>query len=266
MSARRRAITSTAWSASRGRCPAAPLAGRERRIAVTLALGLLGACAHPTPGRAPIVAVDVGHSYIHPGAESARGRPEFEFNRDLARAVKAALEGRGIEVRLINERGDVADLISRPAAAAGTDFFLSIHHDSVQPRYLATWDVAGTPRPYSDRFAGFSLFVSRANPDVAQSLACASAMGEALRAAGRTPSRYHAEPIPGEDRPFADAKNGVHYFDNLVVLKRATEPAVLLEAGVIINRQEELAVEQPGWRERTAAAIASGIARCLKRL
>ena len=37
-----------------------------------------------TVGAAPLVAVDVGHSLAVPGATSARGRPEFEFNCDLA--------------------------------------------------------------------------------------------------------------------------------------------------------------------------------------
>jgi hypothetical protein len=50
-----------------------------------------------------------------------------------------------------------------------------------------------------------------------------------MRGAGFVPSLYHAEPIPGES-PFADRTNGVHYYDNLVVLHTATQPAVLLEA------------------------------------
>ncbi len=215
--------------------------------------------------QAATIAVDVGHSLAHPGATSARGRPEFEFNRELTRAVRTALQRRGLTVRPINERDDVKDLAARPAAAAGADFLLSVHHDSVQPRYLATWKVGGTRRPYSDRFSGFSLFASPANPDVARSLACASAIGAAVRAAGRAPSRYHAEPIPGENRPFADAENGVHYLDDLVVLKLATMPAILLEAGVIVNRREERLLRQPGLRNRTAGAIADGLVRCLGR-
>jgi N-acetylmuramoyl-L-alanine amidase len=128
---------------------------------------------------------------------------------------------------------------------------------------MQSWEVEGTQRQYSDRFSGFSLFVSRSNPRAAKSLTCASAIGQALRMAGRAPSLYHAEPIPGEDRPFADAENGVHYFDDLVVLKLASQPAVQLEAGVIVNRQEELLLERPQFRETIAAAVADGLARCL---
>src|SRR5438552_13483064 len=90
-------------------------------------------------------------------------------------------------------------------------------------------------------------------------------MGEALRGAGFSPSLYHADPIPGENKPFADRRNGVHYYDNLVVLKTARAPAVLLEAGVIVNRDEELKVQSEDVRKLIAAAVAEGLERCLVR-
>ncbi len=238
----------------------------HRKAIVLLAVlgGMVGLCLAASRAWPAIIALDVGHSVSQPGAVSARGRPEFDFNRDLARAVRAALERWGFEVRLINDLGDIGGLRARTEAAAGAGFFLSVHHDSVQPRYMESWDVDGIRRQYSDRFSGFSLFVSRANPEGAKSLSCASAMGRAIRAVGRAPSLYHAEPIPGENRPFADAENGVHYFDDLVVLKMAPMPAVLLEAGVIVNRHEELLLAQPRFRDTMAAAIADGLLRCLE--
>jgi N-acetylmuramoyl-L-alanine amidase len=133
----------------------------------------------------------------------------------------------------------------------------------VQPQYLETWTSGGVPHRFSDRFTGFSLFVSRANPGLSTSLACASALGAALRRAGFTPSLHHAEPIPGENRPFADRLNGVYYFDDLVVLKTATQPALLLEAGIIVNRTEEVMLQQPAVHTTIAAAIAAVLAMCL---
>jgi N-acetylmuramoyl-L-alanine amidase len=164
---------------------------------------------------------------------------------------------------MIGISGDVNDLRARTDAASGARFFLSLHHDAVQPQYLEHWEVNGHRRAYSDRFAGFSLFVSRANPWPASSLACASAIGAALRQAGFTPTPHHAEPIAGENRPFADAQNGVHYFDELVVLKTASMPAVLLEAGIILNREEELRLQQPATQELLATAVADGLQACL---
>jgi N-acetylmuramoyl-L-alanine amidase len=228
--------------------------------ALPLLLLALAPCAY-----AATVALDVGHFLDEPGAFSARGRTEFEFNSDLAVEVEAAAKARGIRTLLVGADGMMSRLSWRTAAASRAGFLLSLHHDSVQPHYLETWDDDGVERPYSDRFAGFSLFVSRKNVDVEGSLRCASAIGAALRAAGFVPSLYHAEPIPGEWKAFADRENGVHYYDNLVVLKTARSPAVLLEAGVIVNRDEELKMRSDDTRRRLASAVAQGLGKCLPR-
>jgi N-acetylmuramoyl-L-alanine amidase len=197
--------------------------------------------------------VDVGHYAAEPGVISASGRPEFEYNLELARRVKNELEGAGLQARLIGERGDYVMLHHRTRDAASADLFLSIHHDSVKERLL----------PRAAEFSGFSLFVSRGNAQPATSLACASAIGARLRAAGFTPSRYHADRVLGEDRPFADEANGVHYYDNLAVGKTATMPSVLFEAGVIVNPAEDARMRDPAVQARIARAVAEGTRQCL---
>ena len=214
---------------------------------------------------AATVAIDVGHFIEEPGATSARGRPELDFNRDLAVEIESAARRNGLRMMLIGYDGFMSQLTARTAAARNADFFLAVHHDSVQPQFLETWEFDRVERPFSDRYSGFSLFVSRKNAAVKRSLSCASAIGEALRHAGFSPSLYHADPIPGENKPFADRRNGVHYYDNLIVLKTARTPAVLLEAGVIVNRDEELKVQSEETRTRIAAAVAQGVERCLAR-
>ena len=194
--------------------------------------------------------MDVGHHYGSPGAISAGGIAEIEFNLELAHEVKRSLEHSGIAVRMI---GNQVSLRERTREAAGADLFVSIHHDSVKPRYLRD----------AQRFSGFSLFISRFNPQAQKSLACASAIGEELRAAGFTPSRYHADPVLGENRPFADEMNGVHYYDKLTVARSAAMPALLVEAGVIVNPAEEARLRDPRLRARMASAIASGVLACL---
>jgi len=215
-------------------------------------LVLLAAACGPAQARTT-VAIDVGHFLEEPGATSARGRTELEFNRELALDIESAVLGRGLGAVLIGSDGFMSKLAGRPAAAAGAAFFLE------------TWEYDGVERLFSDRYAGFSLFVSRKSAFVRSSLACASAIGEAMRRAGFSPSLYHADPIPGESKPFADRTNGVHYYDNLVVLKTARTPAVLVEAGVIVNRDEELKVKSEEVRKRIAAAVAAGLERCLGR-
>ncbi len=198
--------------------------------------------------------MDVGHYAAEPGVISASGVPEFEYNLALALEVKADLEKKNLKVRLIGERGDYAVLHHRTRDAQGADLFVSIHHDSVKEELL----------PQADRFSGFSLFISKLNSKAEKSLACASAIGAKLRAAGFTPSRYHADPVTGAPRPFADEANGVHWYDNLAVGRTATMPSVLVEAGVIVNREEERRMRDPEVRRRIAQAVAQGANECLK--
>ena len=195
----------------------------------------------------------MGHYHAEPGVISYSGTPEFEFNLRLASEIRKSLEIEGMRVRMIGDKGDQIFLNHRTRAAKGADLFLSIHHDSTREYLL----------PRRAEFAGFSLFVSRRNPQAEKSLACASAIGAELRAAGMTPSRYHADPVIGENRPFADERNGVHFYDNLGVGKTASMPSVLVEAGVIINREEEARMNDAAVRKGIAEAIARGVKRCL---
>ena len=122
--------------------------------------------------------------------------------------------------------------------------------------------VAGAESYYADEFSGFSLFVSRKNPQAEASLRCASTIGAALKEEGLHPSPHHAENIAGENREWADEGNGVYYYDELVVLRTATMPAVLLEAGVIVNRREEEVIQQPRMRSAISAAVERGLIDC----
>jgi N-acetylmuramoyl-L-alanine amidase len=209
------------------------------------------------------IAIDVGHYFEKPGVISARGVTEFEYNRQLAREIAVALKHAGHKVILIGDDGMADNLGRRAPRASGMDLFISVHHDSVQPRFLSVWEPEGEQLLYSDRFSGYSLFVSRLHAHTGASLKCASAIGAALRRGGFAPSRYHADPIVGENRPFADEENGVHYFDNLAVLKTAGIPALLFEAGVLVNRDEELRMRDPAVRKKIVDAITSAIGVCL---
>lgn len=212
------------------------------------------ACA---PAEFP-VAIDVGHDRARPGAISARGIPEFEFNLALARTLLAELVGAGFSgALLIGESGARIELRERTAIAerAGARVLVSIHHDSVQPRYLEPWTSGGRVREHTTYARGFSLFVSAENRFFAASRDLASRIGSELRATGKRPSVHHGEPIEGEGRQVIDAANGVYRFDQLVVLRSAAMPAVLLEAGVIKHRDEELVVATPAFQADVAGAI-----------
>ncbi len=206
----------------------------------------------------PQVAVDVGHSLTDSGALSARGKPEFDFNRALAGHLAAALRVRQLTPRQVNFDGRIASLAERPAQAAGSDLFVSIHHDSIDPAFLIPWVWRGRELQHTEVKRGFGLFVSARNPAPDISLRCAVLMGLLLRRAGFVPSDWHAR-----KHLAADAANGVWYYDNLVVLYKTTLPAVLVEAGVIKHRDEELQLLNPQRQARMADALASASAACL---
>jgi N-acetylmuramoyl-L-alanine amidase len=128
------------------------------------------------------VALDIGHYRANPGAISATGVPEFEYNLSLAHAVIAALQQAGFTAAfLIGERGTPLPPDNRPRIAkdAGAVLFLSLHHDSVQSRYLSEWTVNGRARHYSDVFHGYSVFIAGKNRREHESKQFATLLGEA---------------------------------------------------------------------------------------
>lgn len=206
----------------------------------------------------PLIAIDVGHGGVDGGATSARGRPEFAFNREFAGVLAGVMRERGLGVREVNFAGDIGSLTARPVQAAGSDFFIAIHHDSIGEAWLKPWVWEGVEQTYTEVKRGYGIFVSAQNPDPESSLLCATSIGAILRRAGFEPSTWHAR-----KHLAADAENGVWYYDNLVVLYKTTLPAVLFEAGVIKHRDEELELGDPVRQARMADAVTTGIAACL---
>ncbi|WP_027184680.1 N-acetylmuramoyl-L-alanine amidase family protein [Desulfovibrio inopinatus] len=238
-------------------------------VILGLILTAMGALVFSEPAYSQQCRVDtfrpvilVGHSNRRGGAQSARGRSEFLFNQKLAAALADGLRQAGFsKTVLVNFEGNVDSLEAkvRAAKAAQADIVLSIHHDSVQPRYLSKWTVNGKAYRYSDRFSGYSLFVSKKNPRFGASFALARKLGEQLRRRGLVPTLHHAEPIKGENRPLLDKKNGVYQYDGLVVLREADVPAVLIEAGVIVHRDEELDLLSEERQQATVEAVVEAV-------
>lgn len=231
------------------------------RIACGLLLAALAACPGATLACRKenfVVAIDAGHSKQQPGATSARGISEVEFNERLAQQLQRALIQAGYRKTHFLQQGSTPkSLLKRAAWANGrkASIFLSIHHDSVQPTYLSTWKYDGKERRYSDIFSGYSLFISTKNPDVSGSRRLAEQIGNELRRIGLVPSLHHAEPIAGEDRELLDVRRGIYAFDELVVLKKAQMAAVLIEAGLIVNRRDEIQLLNRQYQAEIAGAL-----------
>ena len=205
------------------------------------------------------VLLDVGHTPDDPGAISAHGNPEYGYNLSLANLAMAQLIDAGFrQTTLLLVKGKGYGQLAQRAEIANRvapDLLLSIHHDSTRERYISRWEFAGVERNYSDKFSGHSLFVSIKNRFYRQSVDFAKLLGRELASAGLQYTPQHAEDIPTARLPLIDAELGVYRYDNLVVLKDVRVPAVLFEAGLIINRKEELILNTPERRALLAKAI-----------
>lgn len=212
------------------------------------------------PGRFKI-ALDVGHTVEAPGATSARGVKEYVFNLRLAKNLAARLNDAGFaQTHVFVMRGiGRAQLVARAtrANALGIDLLVSIHHDDVQDRHKSKWNHRGEIQLYSDKFSGHALFISRESPH--DSLAFARLLGAELQARGLRHTTHHAEEIPETRRELLDPELGIYRYDELLVLKLTKAPAVLVEAGIIVNRTDELMLETPEHQTRITEAMLAAI-------
>ncbi|MGD9922968.1 MAG: N-acetylmuramoyl-L-alanine amidase, partial [Pseudorhodoplanes sp.] len=165
---------------------------RRRIIAATVALLTAGVAApawpqaeRPRPPAQDVqcnpasfrVIVDVGHTPESPGAISARGVDEYNFNLALARVIDGKLREAGFDrAHLLLAKGEAIPSLVRRVAQANAmsaDLLVSIHHDSVPEAFKTKWDFGGKPLAYSGRFKGHSIFVSADNADYQGSVAFA---------------------------------------------------------------------------------------------
>jgi N-acetylmuramoyl-L-alanine amidase len=125
---------------------------------------------------------------------------------------------------------------------------------------LENWEFEGKKSHFSDRFSGYSVFVSHDNPDFKTSLAFAELVAAEMKAAGQQYARQYTLPIMGRNQhPLLNKETGVYSYDQLVVLRSTRMPAVLLEAGSIINRDEELKMDSPERRDIISSAVAAAV-------
>jgi N-acetylmuramoyl-L-alanine amidase len=210
------------------------------------------------------VVVDVGHGVKAPGAKSARGVFEYDFNLRLAKLIEQQLIEAGFAktVLLITAEPPYRGLVRRVmrANSAGADLFLSIHHDAVPDSFLEKWEHEGQKQTFSDRFKGHSIFISNDNRDRRGSLLFASLLGKELKTRGLEYTHHYTDKIMGHrQRQLIDADAGVYRYDQLVVLKDTNMPAVLLEAGSIVNRDEEMQLATPERQSLISAAATAAV-------
>ena len=204
-----------------------------------------------------VIAIDIGHSPYSEGAISSRGKGEYAFNRNIAEQLEKELINQGfLSAFIINKEGGKISLEERPAVAKErhANLFLSIHHDSVQPYDISKWTYNGEKMSYCDKYQGHSIFFSEKNKYPEKSLIFATLIGSMFRQNNFTPTLHHAD-----KRELVDREKGIYKFDDLIVLKKATMPAVLFECGVIVNRNEEILLNNPPYQRFLVLTLADAI-------
>ena len=254
---------SHAVTPKRASAPAKDAAEPKRRTAAVASGPSTSKTCDPAKFR---IAVDVGHTAKSEGAISARNVAEFLFNLRLAQRIEEKLKAEGFAgTRLLVTEGKARPSLARRVNVANNmpaDLFLSIHHDSVPDKLLEDWEFEGKKRHFSDRFSGYSVFVAKTNADFQTSLAFAELVGKELKAQGLEYAKQYTLPIMGKNRhPLLNRDAGVYSYDKLIVLKDTRMPAVLLEAGSIINRDEELKMDSDERRD----VISNGVAAAMKK-
>src|SRR5436309_2870412 len=147
------------------------------------------------------VVLDVGHTVDAPGAISARNVPEYDFNLRLAKYLERRLIEDGFTKTVLLVTGGRArpSLFARAAKANGlsANLLVSIHHDSVPDSLMESWEFEGKQGHFSDRFRGYSIFVSYENPHLDRSLLFGRLLGNELKDRGLQYARQYTQPIMG---------------------------------------------------------------------
>ncbi len=185
------------------------------------------------------VCLDPGHGAETPGKCSPdKTYYEHEFNLDLANRMKPILERHGVEVALTRTdehcptgKSDTADLnyrVKLANAIDGLDLFVSIHTNA-----------AGNDGWYGAK--GLSCITSAAG-DTAERNKAANAILARMKEAG----------IILRSTPLA-------HDITLIVLRKTSAPAVLIEHGFHTSREETELLKTSAYRDRLAVAECRGI-------
>jgi N-acetylmuramoyl-L-alanine amidase len=81
-----------------------------------------------------------------------------------------------------------------------------------------------------------------------------------MKGQGLEYAKQYTMPIMGRyQHPLLNKETGVYSYDQLVVLRTTRMPAVLLEAGSIINRDEELKMDSPEHRNMVSSGVTAAV-------
>ncbi len=177
-----------------------------------------------------VIVIDPGHGGSQPGATSPNGIKEKDLNLKISLKVEAALKQLGYNVIMTRDNDKTVGLYERPGKANGiyADIFVSIHANS-----------STSPTP-----SGIEVLYSPAttgtNKKVDQYPLAKMVMDEILKATGAK-------------------ERGVIKRPDLVVIREANMPAILVEVGFLSNAEEEKQITNDSYQNKLVEGIIKGI-------
>jgi N-acetylmuramoyl-L-alanine amidase len=214
-----------------------------------------------------VVVVDPGHGGTNRGSLGSAGFLEKEFNLQLARRLRQALEAQGMEV-IMTRNDDISVPIetrTEVANSTGADLFISLHANGFISQSARGFEVYFLS-PAVDEEARFvaatenaaiepAAIISESNDEVAFIL-WDTAQNEFV-----AESSYLAQIVNEELARVLNIPNrGVKQAD-FSVLTGAYLPGILVEAAFITNPQEEAMLQDEAFQDKVVSAIVAAISR-----
>lgn len=201
--------------------------------------------------RPKVIVLDPGHGGADNGTQNEKlGLKEKTFTLDVALRLKRLLEIRGYKVVLTRDSDERVDLVERSLIAnrAGADLFLSIHFNSL---------------PNDTRTSGAEVFTFP--PQHQRSTNSWGVAHDDTEDDAAPVNRYDAWSMVLANALHRQVIEDLKVFDrgkklmHLGVLRGLKCPGALVESGFLSNPDEARKIATPGYRQRIAAALASGI-------
>jgi N-acetylmuramoyl-L-alanine amidase len=198
-------------------------------------------------GRVRTVVLDPGHGGFDKGAISGYGY-EKDYALDLARLLRPLLQAKGFRVIMTRE-SDVfvpLELRARIANATSDSIFVSLHFNatdrdpSASGFEIYSLTPRGAPSTYEDGLTLASINIQNGTEEDAASVELSCCI-------------YHS--LLGQIGEFDRGIKRARF----AVLRLTKIPAVLIEGGFLTERGESRLIANPGWRQKLADAIGTGI-------
>ena len=240
----------------------------EAKVLAPFGVPIKGLRQVESSSRVHVIIIDAGHGGKDRGTmDPSREMDEKKIVLDVAKRLRALLEGAGIKVIMTRDTDDFISLPERTIIASRerADLFISIHVNSNQDHavsgFLVYYLDAIGKREINEgqRKENERIFLRSLSANDSTTLqAVVTDMMDTVKTAQ---SQKLAKSIVRQAREEPGVKvrgDGIrlcHFF----VVRNTLIPAVLVETGFLSNRQEHNKLISPSYRQKMAETIARGV-------